>query len=109
MSNFRRLLAKAVSNRSRETDVALLLSAGRDSITTGIACQDAGKRIYAYTFELEGYRSHELERAEAIACYLGWKLTVVTVPTRNLPNDFKRLAVGLGCRKKVHFEVSFPI
>jgi DNA-cytosine methyltransferase len=109
MSELRQLLATTVSDQSREADVALLLSAGRDSITTGIACQDAGKRIHAYTFELEGYRSHELERAETIARYLGWKLTVVTVPTRNLPNDFKRLAIGLGCRKKVHFEVSFPI
>jgi DNA-cytosine methyltransferase len=109
MSELRRLLANAVSNQSRETDVALLLSAGRDSITVGIACQDAGKRIHAYTFELEGYRSHERERAEAIAHHLGWKLTVVTVPTHNLPDDFKRLAIGLGCRKKVHFEVSFPL
>jgi asparagine synthetase B (glutamine-hydrolysing) len=71
MSELRRLLATTVSNQSREAEVALLLSAGRDSITTRIACQDAGKRIHAYTFELEGYRSHERERAEAIARYLG--------------------------------------
>jgi hypothetical protein len=31
------------------------------------------------------------------------------VPTHNLPDDFKRLAIGLGCRKKVQFEVSSPI
>ena len=109
MDDFRRLLAEIVSNESHEDVVALLLSAGRDSITTGIACRDAGQSIHAYTFELDCYPSRERARVEAIARHLGWKLTVVTVPTGNLSTDFRRLAIGLRCKKKVHFEVSFPI
>lgn len=103
------MMKGSISRQSREDKVALLLSAGRDSITTGIACREAGKTIHAYTYELEGYRSHERERVESIARHFGWELTIVTVPTCDLAADFKRLAIGLRCKKKVHFEVSFPL
>jgi DNA-cytosine methyltransferase len=103
------MMKESVSRQSREYKVALLLSAGRDSITTGIACQQEGKIVHAYTYELEGYRSHERERVESIARYLGWELTVVTVPTGDLAADFKRLAINLRCKKKVHYEVSYPL
>ena len=109
MSKLLSMMTESVSRQSREGKVALLLSAGRDSITTGIACQEAGKTIHAYTYELEGYRSHERERVELIAGHFGWHLTVVSVPTRDLAVDFKRLAIGLRCKKKVHFEVSYPL
>jgi asparagine synthetase B (glutamine-hydrolysing) len=74
-----------------------------------MACQEVGKEIRAYTYELDRYRSYERERVESIARHLGWELTVVTVPTRDLAADFKRLAIGLRCKKKVHFEVAFPL
>jgi Asparagine synthase/C-5 cytosine-specific DNA methylase len=109
MSELPCLLHAIVSRESRENKIALLLSAGRDSVTAGIACQEAGKTIHAYTYELHGYRSHERERAEAIARHFGWKLTVVTVPTRELAADFKHLAIRLRCKKKVQFEVSYPL
>jgi PP-loop superfamily ATP-utilizing enzyme len=79
MSKLLSLMKQSVSRQSREDKVALLLSAGRDSITTGIACQAAGKAVHAYTYELDGYRSHERERVESIARHFGWELTVVTV------------------------------
>jgi DNA (cytosine-5)-methyltransferase 1 len=109
MSKLLNMMKQNVSQQSREDKVALLLSAGRDSITTGVACQEAGKTIHAYTYELEGYRSREREKVESIARHFGWDLTVVTVPTLDLADDFKRLAIGLGCKKKVHFEVSHPL
>src|ERR1700730_10725337 len=109
MSDLPNLLSEIVLRQGRENKVALLLSAGLDSVTTGIACQHAGKTIHAYTYELHGYRSYERERVESIARHFGWELTVVTVPTRGLAADFKRLAIGLRCRKKVQFEVSYPL
>lgn len=109
MSDLRPLLSDAVARRSTENDVALLLSRGRDSITVGIACQDLGKRVHAYTYELEGYPSAEREGVEAIARHFGWPLDVIRVPTSDIAMDFLRLAIDWRCRKKVHFEVMFPL
>jgi site-specific DNA-cytosine methylase len=72
-----------------------------DSVSTGIVCQEVGKEVHAYTYELQGYRSRERERVEAIARHFGWRLDVITVPTYNLAADFKRLAIQYGCKKKV--------
>jgi DNA-cytosine methyltransferase len=108
MYELRRLLCEPVSRISRDGNVALL-QGGLDSITTGIACRDAGKKVHAYTYELHGYRSCERERIEAVARHVDWPLSVVTVPTGNLAADFKRLAIKHRCKKKVHFEVLFPL
>lgn len=109
MAELRSLLRKIVTGGSRDDRVALLLSAGIDSVSTGIACEEAGKTVQAYTFELKGYRSREREKVEKIARHFGWPLKVVTVPTRYLPPDFKRLAIQHACWRKVLFEVLFPL
>jgi DNA-cytosine methyltransferase len=109
MAELRGRLRKIVTGGSRDYRVALLLSAGIDSISTGIACEEAGKKVHAYTFELKGYRSREREKVEKIAQHFGWPLKVVTVPTRYLPPDFKRLAIQHACWRKVLFEVLFPL
>jgi DNA-cytosine methyltransferase len=109
MAELRSLLHRIVAGGSRDDRVALLLSAGIDSISTGIACEEAGKKVQAYTFELKGYRSREREKVEKIAQHLGWPLKVITVPTLYLPADFKRLAIQHGCWRKVLFEVLFPL
>jgi len=85
------------------------LSAGIDSVSTGIVCTEAGKEVHAYTYELKGYRSREREKVEVLARHFGWRLSVVTVPTSNLAADFKRLAIQYGCKKKVQFEVTLPL
>jgi DNA (cytosine-5)-methyltransferase 1 len=109
MSELRNLLSELVSARSRDHKVALLASAGIDSVSTGIACREVGKEVHAYTYELHGYRSREREKVEVIARHFGWRLKVVTVPTRNLAADFKRLAIEHGCKIKVQFEVLLPL
>jgi hypothetical protein len=109
MSELRGLKRRIVSRRSREDTVALLASAGIDSVSTGIVCQEVGKTVHAYTYELQGFRSREREKVEAIARHLGWRLHVITVPTQNLAADFKRLAIQYRCRTKVQFEVTFPL
>jgi DNA-cytosine methyltransferase len=107
MSEFFNLLCDAVSNKSKDHDIAMLLSAGSDSLSTAIALNSLGKRVCAYTFELDGYASLEREKVESIAKHFGWPLKIIRVPTSNLASDFKRLAILHGCRKKVQFEVLF--
>jgi DNA-cytosine methyltransferase len=109
MSELADLLRRIISEKSREDTVALLASAGIDSVSTGIICQEIGKTVHAYTYELQGYRSREREKVESIARHFGWELTIVTVPTHVLTDDFKRLANSLRCEKKVQFEVSYPL
>lgn len=109
MSDLRRLLRQAVITQSRESTVALLLSAGIDSVSTGIVCEEVGKKVQAYTYELKGYRSREREKVEAIARHFGWPLRVITVPTAGIREDFLRLAIEYLCDRKVQFEVLLPL
>jgi DNA-cytosine methyltransferase len=109
MSELLNLLCGAIEESSSGSNVALLLSAGIDSVSVGIACQEVGKTVHAYTYELHGVQSMEREKTEAIARHFGWPLTVVTAPTTDAYADFLRLAVEHRCKKKVHFEVTFPL
>jgi Predicted 3'-5' exonuclease related to the exonuclease domain of PolB/Asparagine synthase len=84
MNELRTRLHRIVSGGSRDDRVALLMSAGIDSVSTGITCEEVGKDIRAYTYELQGYRSAEREKVEALAQHFGWPLKVITVPTRDL-------------------------
>jgi asparagine synthetase B (glutamine-hydrolysing) len=89
--------------------VALLLSGGLDSLSVGIALQKASKTVHAYTYRVQGYPSRDLKKAIAIARHFCWPLTVVEVPSTSMAPDFVRLAVEHRCRKKVQFEVTFPL
>lgn len=109
MTELRGIMHRVVTGSSRDKNVALLMSAGIDSVSTGIICEEAGRKVHAYTYELHGYGSHERGKAEALASHLKWPLSVITVPTRNLVSDFKRLAIQHGCKTKVQFEVLFPL
>ena len=109
MTELMSLLAESVRDQSRADEVALLLSAGIDSLSVGLALQAEGKSIHAYTFEIQGYPSSERRRVEWIARHFGWKLTVVTIPTTAVRDDFIDLAVRHRCRKKVQFEVLWPL
>ena len=95
--------------RSSCSRVALLLSGGTDSFVTGFVCQEAGKEVVAYTYELDGIPSSERQIAEAIARHVGWPLRIVRVPTVGLRAVFLRLAIEYGCSKKTQFEVTYPI
>ncbi len=109
MTELRAIMRRKVTGSSRDKNVALLMSAGIDSVSTGIICEEVGRKVHAYTYELHGYGSHERGKAEALASHLKWPLSVITVPTRNLVSDFKRLAIQHGCKTKVQFEVLFPL
>jgi site-specific DNA-cytosine methylase len=109
MNELRDRLVKVVSSMSCANRVGLLLSAGIDCTSVGIVCQELGKHVQTYTYEIQGFRSREREKVEVIARHFGWPLKVVTVPTRNLAADFKRLTIQFGCKTKVQSEVLFPL
>jgi asparagine synthetase B (glutamine-hydrolysing) len=109
MTDLQSLFTQYVDNQSRERDVALLLSGGVDSASVGLALTQAGKKVHAYTYELQGYPSHDRPKAEEIAHRYRWPLTTVTVPIFRARHDFVCLAVEENCRRKVQFEVTFPL
>jgi DNA-cytosine methyltransferase len=103
------ILRAEVERRSSCSTVALLLSGGLDSTIVGFLCEEVGKKVVAYTYELEGIPSSERPIAEAIARNMGWPLRIVRVPTVGLRWAFLRLAIEHGCSKKTQFEVTYPI
>ncbi|UWU84926.1 DNA cytosine methyltransferase [Bradyrhizobium yuanmingense] len=107
--DLRTILRQQVLARSSCSRVALLLSGGADSVVVGYVCQEVGKEVVAYTYELDGIPSVERPAAEAIARHMGWPLRVVRVPTAGLRAAFLRLAIQHGCSKKTQFEVTYPI
>jgi DNA-cytosine methyltransferase len=107
--DFRKIFRAEVAAESSCRTVALLLSGGLDSFITGFVCQEVGKGVVAYTYEVDGIASSERPIAEAIARHMGWPLRIVRVPISSLTGAFLRLAIEYGCSKKTQFEVIFPI
>jgi DNA (cytosine-5)-methyltransferase 1 len=107
--DLRDILRHEVLARSSISRVALMLSGGADSFVVGFVCEEVGKQVVAYTYELDGIPSSERPAAEAIARHMGWPLRVVRVPTLGLPAAFLRLAIEHRCSKKTQFEVTYPI
>lgn len=103
----RNLLENDIKNNVPDSEVAVLLSGGVDSISVGLAAESAGKEVHAYSFYLNGAPSYDFVKAAEIAHKRNWNFTPIVVPTDNLVQDWRRL-VELKCRKKTHFECVFP-
>lgn len=109
MSDFMSILTSACRDLSQDQEVALLLSGGIDSISVGVALEAAGRKVHAYTLELDGYPSGDMRGAQLVAHHMGWPLSIISVPTCDISNDFIRLAVKHNCSRKVQFECSYPL
>jgi DNA-cytosine methyltransferase len=107
--NLRDIMRAEVRARTSASQVALLQSGGADSFVVGFVCQEVGKKVVAYTYELDGIPSSERPAAEAIARHMGWPLRIVRVPTVGLRWAFLRLVIEHGCSKKTQCEVTYPI
>jgi DNA-cytosine methyltransferase len=107
--DLRTILRDEILARCSVNRVALLLSGGADSFVVGSVCEEVGKEVVAYTYELDGIPSSERPAAEAIARHMGWPLRIVRVPTAGLRSAFLRLAIEHRCSKKTQFEVTYPI
>jgi len=66
-----------------------------------------GKKIHAYSFHLDTHVSYDFQKAKEVSEIFGWKFTGVTIPTKNLISDFKKLS-QLGCKKKTAYECTYP-
>ena len=103
-----KILANIIRNEVPTDTVGILLSGGVDSLSLGFAAYRLGKKITAYTFHLEGDKSYDAYKAEEVSKEFGWECETVVVPTTNLREDFLRLVRTYDCRKKTHFECTFP-
>jgi len=102
------ILVNIIENEVPTDDVGILLSGGVDSLSLGFAAHRLGKKITAYTFHLEDDKSYDACKAEEVSKEFGWECKTVVVPTSNLKDDFLRLVKDYDCRKKTHFECTFP-
>lgn len=101
------LLVDHIKNNVPDSEIAVLLSGGVDSVSVGLAAESAGKEVHAYSFYLNGAPSYDFIKAAEVAHKRNWNFTPIVVPTENLIEDWHRL-VKLTCRKKTHFECVFP-
>ena len=101
------LLVDHIKNNVPDSEIAVLLSGGVDSVSVGLAAESAGKEVHAYSFYLNGAPSYDFIKAAEVAHKRNWNFTPIVVPTENLIEDWHRL-VELTCRKKTHFECVFP-
>lgn len=103
-----KILTNIIDQEVPTDNVGILLSGGVDSLSLGFAAHRLGKKITAYTFHLEGDKSYDANKAEEVSKEFGWECKTVVVPTTNLKDDFLRLVRNYDCRKKTHFECTFP-
>ena len=103
----KKLLVDHIRNNVPDSEVAVLLSGGVDSISVALAAHHAGKKVRAYSFQLGNQTSYDFAKAAEVSYKMKWEFTPVVVPKENLIPDWHRL-VELGCRKKTHFETVFP-
>jgi len=90
--------------------VALLLSAGVDSTSVGLAAKALGHKVHAYTFQLGDAQSFDSRWAEKTARILDWEWTLVKLPTsiKQVVRDWPTMYDDYTCRKKRDFECMWP-
>ena len=102
-----KLLVEHIDKTVKDDYVAVLLSGGIDSISVGLAAQECGKKINAYSFCLDNQISYDYNKAKEIAIKNGWGFVGTVIDTSKLEEDFYKL-VNLGCVKKTHYECVYP-
>ena len=102
------ILTDIVKEQIPGDDVALLMGGGVDSATLLFTCLRLNKKPHGYSFFMEGKVTYDSTKAEEICKSFGVPFTPVPLPESNLAEDFKTLASKYGCKKKTHFECTFP-
>jgi len=102
------ILSDIISQEVPTDEVGVLLSGGVDSLSVAFSAHRLGKKVNAYTFHLEGDKSYDASKAELVSKEFGWECRTIVVPKTNLRDDFIRLVKEYDCRKKTHFECTFP-
>ena len=103
-----KIICDELAKSSQESNVAVLLSGGVDSISIALAAYRLNKKITAYTFHLKDQPTYDAQKANEISNIMGWTCKTIEVPIDNVINDFIRLRREIQCVKKTHYECCFP-
>ena len=109
MINVREVLSTIVG-RDANKEVGLFLSGGIDSASILFALMDAGKKVTAYSFTMDGVCSQDFLFARHLARKAGVQFVSVVLPRdyHVIVNDLKVLARKCGAISKTDFECSWP-
>jgi asparagine synthetase B (glutamine-hydrolysing) len=102
-----KILQNEVKMKLPTDECALLLSGGVDSISVGFVANQLGKSIHAYSFTFVNELTDDYLKAQEVSDIMGWDFTGIQIHKENLIEDFNTL-LEIGCKKKTHFECSFP-
>jgi|TARA_R110000782_G_scaffold219427_4_gene306786 asparagine synthetase B (glutamine-hydrolysing) len=94
--------------RNENNDIAVLLSGGVDSNTCLFTSYKLGLSVHGYSFHIEGNPTYDSLKAQEVCEKFNIPFTSVAVPIDNLVEDFKMMAYEMNCKKKVHFECTWP-
>lgn len=106
--NIDEIIVDMVDRESTEDHVAVLLSAGTDSITCGLAAQRLGKKVTGYSMFINGKQTSDSLGAKDVAEHFGWDFVPVDVPVDNIEQDFFTLVNKYNCKKKTQVECTWP-
>lgn len=110
--SIRKVFEKHIKQQVGKTRrVAVLLSSGLDGLVVGLAAQDAGYTVHAYTFQMGDDQSFDSRHAEKVAEKLGWRWTLIKVPTSvdTLTKAWPVLRRKYRCVKKRDYECAYPM
>jgi asparagine synthetase B (glutamine-hydrolysing) len=109
MKNIDQIIVDYVDKNTQGIDeVAVLLSAGTDSITCALAAHRLGKKVTGYSMYVDGKQTSDSLGAKEVADHFGWDFVGVDVPVDNIEQDFFTLINKYGCKKKTQVECTFP-
>ena len=108
MKDIDQIIVDFVDRESKEDHVAVLLSAGTDSITCALAAQRLGKKVTGYSMYINGNQTSDSLGAKDAADHFGWDFVGIDVPVDNIENDFFTLVNNYKCKKKTQVECTFP-
>lgn len=108
MKNIDEIIVDIVEEQATENEVAVLLSAGTDSITCGIAAMRLGKKVTGYSIYINGQQTSDSLGAKDAADHFGWDFVGVDVPVDNIEEDFFTLINHYKCKKKTQVECTWP-
>ena len=94
----------------KESDVAIALSSGIDSVSVLLSLLECGKKVFVYSFTLDNHESRDYLIAKSLSKKLKLSFTKISLPTNLdvLKIDIKNMAKKYDCRKKTDFECFWP-
>ncbi len=102
-------LESFINEKCQKKRVAVLLSGGADSTVVALAAHHIGKKITAFSFQVNGMKNDDFNQAKYTCEVMGWEFIPVKVSKTNLYKRFMELFTEYGCKKKTEAECLFPI